>query len=62
MFELRFNVTFKSKSGKLVTEVEGAAPVGMEVLTIGEVTDRIAETEQFLEKLTGLKVNIEQVA
>lgn len=62
MFELRFNVTFKSKNGKLVAEVEGTKPIGMDQLTVAEVTEKIAETEQFLEKLTGLKVNIEQVA
>lgn len=59
--KMKFTVTFKSG----VTEV--AKVEGLEfdtkdsMLTIGEITDTVVVTEQFLEKLTHLRVHIEQV-
>ena len=59
--KLLFNVTFK-RGSKVVVIIEGQRPLGGEDLTIGEVVDKVLETEQFLEKLTGLRVHIEQVS
>ena len=58
--ELRFVVTFKLGQNVVAT-IEGQRAVQLEDLTIDEVTVKTTETEVFLEKLTGLKVHIEQV-
>lgn len=57
--KLAFKVTFK-KGLKTIAEVQGDAKDAAN-LTVGEVTERVVETEQFLEKLTGHRVHIEQV-
>lgn len=58
--KLRFNITFKSGQ-KVVAVVEGKTDVEAANLTVADVHERTIETEQFLEKLTGLRVHIEQV-
>ena len=60
MFKLQFSITFK-KGNKSVAVIEGDRSIGLETLTIEDVTQRIEETEDFLQKLTGFKVEIEQV-
>jgi len=60
MFKLQFSITFK-KGNKSVAMIEGDRTIGLETLTIEDVTQRIEETEDFLQKLTGFKVEIEQV-
>jgi|GEM_PF-5148711 hypothetical protein len=60
MFKLQFSITFK-KGNKSVAVIEGDRTIGLETLTIEDVTQRIEETEDFLQKLTGFKVEIEQV-
>lgn len=57
--KLQFKITFKQGT-KTVAEVTGREGLG-ETLTVGDVVERVTETEQFLEKLTGLRVHIEQV-
>jgi len=59
MFKLQFSITFK-KGNKSVAVIEGDRTIGLETLTIEDVTQRIEETEDFLQKLTGFKVEIEQ--
>lgn len=58
--KLRFKVTFK-RGQRTVAEVLGQDEVDVTRLTVGEVVQQVTETEQFLEKLTGLRVHIEQV-
>ena len=60
MFKLQFSITFK-KGNKSVAVIEGDRTIGLETLTVEDVTQRIEETEDFLQKLTGFKVEIEQV-
>lgn len=57
---MKFNVTFKLGT-KVVATIEGVRELSGAQLTIAEVTEKIHETEAFLEKLTGLRVHIEQV-
>lgn len=57
--KLAFKITFK-KGMKTVAVVEGDAKEAAD-LTVGDVTELVLQTEQFLEKLTGHRVHIEQV-
>lgn len=57
--QLKFKITFK-RGLKIVAEVTGDAKDASD-LTVGEVVERVIETEAFLEKLTGCRVHIEQV-
>ena len=57
--ELRYNVIFK-RGHMTIATIEGQRAIKLEELTISEVTQKIMETEVFLEKLTGLAVAIEQ--
>lgn len=60
--ELQFKITFK-RSLKTVAEIQGTPlpPSVANNLTVGELVEQVHETEEFLEKLTGLRVHIEQV-
>ncbi len=58
--ELQFKITFKQGTRE-VGSIIGRRPMPARDLTIEEVTQQVQETEQFLEKLTGLRVHIEQV-
>ncbi len=60
--ELQFKVTFK-RGAKVVAEIPGMTlpPAVAGALTIGELVEKVRETEAFLEKLTGLRTHIEQV-
>lgn len=58
--KLQFNVTFK-RGTKTVAVVEGQRVIDAANLTIAEVVENVTEAEAFLEKLTGLRVHIEQV-
>jgi|SRR5580765_621589 len=59
--KLQFRITFRSGS-KVVAEVLGLEDkIDASRLSVEEVTAKVIETEQFLEKLTGLRVHIEQV-
>jgi hypothetical protein len=57
--KLAFRIVFK-KGPKVVAEVEGDGKDAGQ-LTVQEVTETVVATEQFLERLTGLRVHIEQV-
>lgn len=58
--KLQFKVTFKD-GPNVVSEVTGRhGGVDAENLTIADV-GRVVETEQFLERLTGLRCHIEQI-
>lgn len=58
---MKFTVTFK-RGPETVAVIQGREFETRESqLTIGEITDKVVETEQFLEKLTHLRVHIEQV-
>lgn len=59
--KVQFKVTVFQGTKKVTEFVgrEGGIDVGR--LTIADVTERVIETEQFLEKLTGLRVHIEQI-
>ena len=54
---VRFKLTFKL-GPKVVAVIEGLERPA-EVLVVGDVTERVIETEQYLERLTGLRVYIE---
>jgi len=56
---LAFRIVFK-KGPKIVAEVIGDGKDAGD-LTVAEVTEKVLETEQFLERLTGHRVQIEQV-
>ena len=58
--KMQFTVTFKQGT-KTVAEVMGRENPNAGELTINEVVEEVAKAEQFLEKLTGLRVHIEQV-
>lgn len=58
--ELKFRITFK-RSTKVVAIVEGEHAIDAKSLTVGEVVEGVHQTEAFLEKITGLRVHIEQV-
>lgn len=57
--KLKFKLTFK-RGPKVVSEVDGHE-VDTGDLTVADCYERIIETEQFIEKLTGLRLHIEQV-
>lgn len=60
--KLQFKLTFKSGT-KTVGEIIGLADrIDAGNLTVEEVTEKVIATEQFLERLTGLRCHIEQVA
>lgn len=60
--ELQFDVVFK-KGTKEIARVSGSklSEIVSNNLTIGELVEKVTETEQFLEKITGVRVHIEQV-
>lgn len=59
--QLQFEVVFKQGT-KEVARVTGRRNPDAASLTIADVTERVIETEQFLEKLTGVRCHINQVA
>jgi len=59
--ELRYRLTFK-RGMKTLAVVEGEpSKTVAETLTIAEAVEKVLETEQFVEKLTGIRLHIEQV-
>ena len=54
---LKFKLTFKL-GPEIIATVEGRERP-MDALNVGDITQRIIETEQYLERLTGLRVHIE---
>ena len=58
--ELRFRLVFKSGT-KVIATVEGQRDVRAGDLTVAEVVEQVQQTEQFIEKLTGYRLHIEQV-
>lgn len=54
---LKFKLTFK-RGNEVVAVVEGRERPE-NALTVGDVGERLIETEQYLERLTGLRVHIE---
>jgi hypothetical protein len=58
--QIGFKVTFK-KGPKVVAEIKSTDTAKFTELTIGEVAEKVIQTEQFLEKLTGYRVHIETV-
>ena len=58
--KLQFDIKFK-KGPKVVGEINGLELNNSGDLTLEELTTKVLETEQFLEKLTGLRVHVEQV-
>jgi hypothetical protein len=57
--QLAFRITFK-KGPKIVATVDGDGK-SYEELTVADVHGHVIETEQYLERITGLRVHIEQV-
>lgn len=57
MAQLRFIIRFKD-GPKVVAEVRGR-PQDYNKFQAGDITERIVETEHYLERLTGLRVHIE---
>lgn len=55
--EMQFDVVFK-RGAETVATVHGH-PMPFGGFRVGDVTDRIIETEQYLERLTGLRVHIQ---
>jgi hypothetical protein len=55
--KLRFNVVFK-RGARTVHEIEGIREVDGDDITVGELGEKVIQTEQFLEKLTGLRCHI----
>lgn len=58
--KLKFKITFK-RGTKTIAEVTGLDEVPVDRLTVGDMVERVTDTEQFLDKLTGLRCHIEQV-
>lgn len=59
---MQFQLTFKS-GPKTIAIIKGRDEgIDAAHLTVEEVTGKVIETEQFLEKLTGLRCHIEQVS
>jgi hypothetical protein len=58
--ELRYRLVFKSGT-KVISTIEGQRDVPAGDLTVAEVVEKVMETEQFIEKLTGYRLHIEQV-
>ena len=54
---VRYKLTFKF-GPEVIAVVEGRERP-MDALNVGDITQRIIETEQYLERLTGLRVHIE---
>lgn len=60
--KLQFKVTFKLGT-KTIAEIHGREDVvDAGTLTVADVTENVIRTEQFLERLTGLRVHIEQIS
>lgn len=57
---MKLRITFK-KGLEVVAEVNAVRPIDRDHTTVADM-ERIIETEQWLEKMTGLRVHIEQVA
>ena len=57
---MRFTITFK-KGLKVIAHIEGVKNVDKRTLTVDEL-DKILEVEPFIEKLTGLRVHINEAA
>ena len=59
--QLQFNITFR-RGNKVVGVIKGnEIPESVSKnLTVGEMVEKVQETEQFLERLTGCRVHIEQ--
>lgn len=59
--KLQFKLTFKQGT-KTIAEVVGLADrIQAGSLTVEDVTENVIKTEQFVEKLTGLRLHIEQI-
>lgn len=58
--KIQFKVTYKN-GAKVVSEVLGRECDSAADMTLSAVTEKVIETEQFMEKLTGLRCHIEQV-
>lgn len=58
--KLKFKVTAK-RGTKTVSETTGHDDVAVDKFTVGDMVNRVTETEQFLNKLTGLEWSIEQI-
>jgi hypothetical protein len=56
--QLQFNLTFK-RGPKTVATIEGQRTVDAGQLTVAEMSEKIPEVEQFIEKLTGVRLHIE---
>lgn len=61
--QLQFKITFKSGQ-RVVSTIEGYQLKTEDAgkMTLADVTENVIKTEQFLERLTGYRVHIEQVA
>jgi len=59
--KLKFNVTFKNGL-KTVATVEGVKEVDTKDVTVNDLGEAVHQVEQHLEKLTGLRVHVEQVS
>ena len=60
MQRLKFQITVK-RGPLLVTRIQGPALLDPSELTLEEASEKVLQTEAFLEKLTGLRFHIEQV-
>ena len=56
--DLQIKITFK-QGPKMIAEIIGVRNVPGGFLTVEEVSEKVIETEQFLEKLLGLRAHIE---
>jgi hypothetical protein len=54
--KLKFTMVFKS--GLQTVGIIAGTPIPIDRLSAGDVTERVIQTEQFLERLTGLRVHI----
>lgn len=59
--KLQYRVTFKQGT-KTVAVVTGREDVDAGALSVADVVEGVQEAEAFLERLTGLRVHIEQVS
>ena len=57
---IKVRITFASPRGlRPILSVVNGQEVPFEALTVGDLTDKIAEAEKYLSRLTGLIVRIE---
>lgn len=59
--KLQFKLTFKSGTKTVAVVLGHENKIEAATITVEDVIEKVLETEAFVEKLTGLRLHIEQV-